>query len=266
MNEYYVYVLLDPRKPGTFVYDGGTFSFEPFYVGKGKGYRYKHHAWAHLRGQPSGNSYKARKIKNIYESGLEPLVKRKYCESESKAFELEIRMIKSIGRGSKGPLTNLSDGGEGQTGTKWTDKARKKKSKQVKEHYQTLDPARKEEIQKKRNSSLARVKDKIGQNVSKAFAKQTPRMKNYLSKVHSKISKEYWATVSDEVRKEHGLQVTENYSKWRRSVSDTEFKNAMKRANQKRAEARANRTPKQIADFKRKLSEGVKRAYAEGRL
>ncbi len=40
MNNFYTYIYLDPRKPGTFIYDNMfEFEYEPFYVGKGKGNR-----------------------------------------------------------------------------------------------------------------------------------------------------------------------------------------------------------------------------------
>jgi len=38
-NRFYVYALLDPRKPGRYVYETWEFDHEPFYVGKGSGNR-----------------------------------------------------------------------------------------------------------------------------------------------------------------------------------------------------------------------------------
>ena len=35
-NKFYVYVYLDPRKPGSFKFGEYEFDYEPFYVGKGK--------------------------------------------------------------------------------------------------------------------------------------------------------------------------------------------------------------------------------------
>lgn len=42
-NVFYVYIYLDPRKPGKYQFNKYCFLNQPFYVGKGKKDRYKHH-------------------------------------------------------------------------------------------------------------------------------------------------------------------------------------------------------------------------------
>ena len=37
---HYVYVYLDTRKPGKYVYEDLEFEYEPFYIGQGTKYRY----------------------------------------------------------------------------------------------------------------------------------------------------------------------------------------------------------------------------------
>lgn len=116
--KHYVYVLTDTRKSEEYQFGSYSFTYEPFYVGKGKGNRWKAHAAEALRVKVG--SHKDNKIRKIIaETGDLPgveIVAQNLEESE--AFELERMMIALIGRADlgKGPLTNKSDGGEGQTG------------------------------------------------------------------------------------------------------------------------------------------------------
>ena len=88
---YYIYIYLDPRKSGKYIYGDYCFLYEPFYVGKGKGRRL---------GKISGRSkYFKNKIDRIKEAGLKPIIiKIKNNISEKKSFILESELIKSIGR------------------------------------------------------------------------------------------------------------------------------------------------------------------------
>jgi len=118
---FYVYVILDPRKPGKHRFGRWVFHYEPIYVGKGSGNR----AYAHLlTSGGSKNPFKRNKIRKIRSEGLEPIVIIKRTKlTEKQALELEIRLIARIGRTNtkQGPLTNLTDGGEGTSGRKMSN-------------------------------------------------------------------------------------------------------------------------------------------------
>ena len=60
-TDFYVYAYLDPRKPGNFTYAEYNFGYEPFYIGKGRNYRYKYHLWNNSK----SNSMLIGKIKKI---------------------------------------------------------------------------------------------------------------------------------------------------------------------------------------------------------
>lgn len=81
----------------------------PCYIGKGKGSRWL----AHER-YGSSNQHLAR---IITKAGRDlPKVKIRSGLTESEAFQIERAFIAAIGRGSAGPLVNMTDGGEGFTG------------------------------------------------------------------------------------------------------------------------------------------------------
>ena len=112
-SDFYVYMYRDPL------------TNQPFYVGKGLNNR----AEAHLKDakNPDNNSrnyyntIKLNKIRKILNRGEEPVVEY-LCENmtEQDAFEFEIFLINQIGRLvlNEGPLTNLTEGGEGTLGPK----------------------------------------------------------------------------------------------------------------------------------------------------
>jgi hypothetical protein len=126
MNSSYIYALLDPRKKGSFKYEGinTVFPYEPFYIGKGK---YIYRAYSHLSEskEKTKNFYKFNKIAKIRrEIKKDPIIFKIYENlSTLEALEKEKIVIKIIGRGRNGPLTNLTDGGEGMDGYKHSKKA-----------------------------------------------------------------------------------------------------------------------------------------------
>lgn len=113
---FYVYVYLDPRKSGNYMYGNYSFEYEPFYVGKGCNDRSYHHLCESHQKQNSNKSF-INKIKKIQkEIDTDPIIMiYKKNMSENESYELEKKLIDMIGRKDlkKGPLCNLTDGGEG---------------------------------------------------------------------------------------------------------------------------------------------------------
>jgi len=115
--KFYVYVYLDPRKPGKYSYwengFGIDFDFEPFYIGEGQNDR----MYDHLKiDEKDGNKTKVGKIKHILNLGLKPII-YKICETNNEKFALSIEkfLVKIIGRicAKSGCLSNIVEGGRG---------------------------------------------------------------------------------------------------------------------------------------------------------
>ncbi len=99
-NRYYVYIYLDPTRPGNYKYGKFKFDYEPFYVGKG----------TNNRDTQSKNRCVKLKIDSLNESGHTYIIKRVYDDlTEDVAYSEEIRLIELIGRKIKkeGPLLNI---------------------------------------------------------------------------------------------------------------------------------------------------------------
>jgi len=125
-NEYYVYVYLDPRKPGKYKYGEYEFDYEPFYVGRGKDYRFRDHL---TEAKSDKKSFKCNKIRKIIkETSKEPIIiKIKENISFDESNIIEENLIKIIGRFdlNEGSLTNLTDGGMGSKGFESAFKGKK---------------------------------------------------------------------------------------------------------------------------------------------
>ena len=116
MNVYYVYVYLDPRKPGRFKYDEFEFDHEPFYIGKGT----KSRLFRHLK-ELNRNPIKISKISKIKSDGKDPIILKILDNlTNEDSLKIEKRLIKKIGRivNKTGPLTNYTEGGETYLGYK----------------------------------------------------------------------------------------------------------------------------------------------------
>ena len=112
-QDYYVYVFLDPSKEGNFEYADISFKYEPFYIGKGVNDRIKS---TKVIGRCSG--FKKSKLISLKNKGIKPIVEILFENlSNEKSLEIEKLLISKIGRRDLklGPLTNLTDGGDGRT-------------------------------------------------------------------------------------------------------------------------------------------------------
>ena len=171
--KYYVYVYLDPRKPGKYVYHGQAFSYEPFYVGKGgQGDTVSYKRWSqHLsigklknRNKCENNYHKYYRINNILSEGLEPLIHiyQKF-QDEQDALSAEKCLIEHIGRRDlkTGPLTNLREGGQGGA---LSEETKKKISESLKgnipwNRFKTITEMQKKAISLKVSSIVKRKVD-----------------------------------------------------------------------------------------------------------
>ena len=107
-NPYYVYIYIDPTKTHPDFEEGC-----PFYIGKGKGRRWKFHLTESK--EKTSNHQKWHKINDIRTAGFEPIViiyKKELIEED--ALNLEKNLVKKYGRkifDNNGILTNILEGG-----------------------------------------------------------------------------------------------------------------------------------------------------------
>lgn len=104
----------------------------PFYIGKGHGKRKDDHILeAKTSKKLPGNRRRIKDSKILKELKLGNVIKSKIIKdklTEKQAFKLEEELIKKYGRinNNTGILTNMSDGGEGNTGHIWSDYSKNK--------------------------------------------------------------------------------------------------------------------------------------------
>jgi hypothetical protein len=118
VKQFYVYTYRDPNRDN-----------EPIYVGKGHNKRYQDHF---NRKDRHPFTHRLQKMKR---NGIEPVIERIDVNNEAEAFELEMFLIEEIGRKDmgKGPLLNLTDGGDGISGYRFTADQREKQRTVMKE-------------------------------------------------------------------------------------------------------------------------------------
>lgn len=249
MKEFYVYIYFDPTKKGNYVYGNYNFEMEPFYIGKGKNKQLYTHL-AESKNITDDNkltnkykTYKIRKIQRLIKT--DPIIKIfKRNLKEQDAFELEIDLILRIGKkiDNTGPLTNITNGGEGLSGYKptlednlknsistkkyFSNKENRKKqsllikkshknnphiaknhSISIKEIYKN-NPDKREKASKKSKEIWLNEEYQIKQhNSHKQFYDNNPEAKNKISKFHKKRFKD------PKIRQAHAKRIKKVYEK-----------------------------------------------------
>lgn len=179
--KYYTYILLDPRKPKVQLLKGTNIilKYEPFYVGKGKNKRAEYHLKFNHYNEP--NKLKRNIIKKIKSIGLMPLIYKTALTFENVALENEKYLINIIGRRdlNRGPLSNLTNGGELNIGCKRTKEQLEKMKIASTGRRHTEET--KIKISKVHKNRIFSEQQKL--NISKALkGRKNPHSKNNLNK------------------------------------------------------------------------------------
>lgn len=218
-NRFYVYALLDPRKSKC-KYGEYKFKHEPFYIGKGTSNRTKAHGRI-VGGLLLAEKYNVLKYRITHKilrlTGRLPVIIyiNKDME-EDEAFKLESELIEIIGRRdlNRGPLSNLTNGGEGVRGYIATPELCLKRSERIKNLSPENRAAWVELVSKgvraylERTTREERAKYKKINEYVKRMSEEGKRLRYELI---AKGNKRFWASLTEEERKEKGRIQTEFY-------------------------------------------------------
>lgn len=168
VRSFYVYVLFD-------------WSGVPRYIGKGKGDR----LFKHFKEIGTTNWRKREFIdKTRHTLGEIPHVKIRENLTEKEAFEVESSLITALGRleTGTGPLTNMTDGGDGGlSGYKFSENSRKLISKRITEWNATLSPECR--VAKAKHANYCRTKEQRSDatrrgHLKRSYEKQVAKAKH----------------------------------------------------------------------------------------
>lgn len=144
---FYVYIYFDPRICCEYIIDNIKYNYKPVYVGKGTGNRYK----AHLNKRKK--NYRLHNlIHHLKCLGVDPVYHIiKEFDNEHDAHLYEKHLIESIGRADRdsGPLFNLTDGGEGTCGIRYSEQDIAKRRKNMLLFWSNLSEAERRVIGQK---------------------------------------------------------------------------------------------------------------------
>lgn len=177
IDKFYVYIYYDPRTD------------EPFYVGKGVNNR-----WQPKLRHSRQNPYLRNKLRKI---GVENIIVKFALKNvcEECALYCEIDLIAVIGRKDqgKGPLVNMTDGGDGWSGNSPTVETREKISKALVGrplgYVRTEETRRKLSKANKGHRPSEETKRKISKNNARKGKPAWNRGKKMSKEVKEKLSK-----------------------------------------------------------------------------
>jgi hypothetical protein len=239
-HDFYVYAYLDPRKPGTFVYQDYSFDHEPFYVGKGTGNRC-YFLENHQHGL-CGN--KIKKLKSLNLKSIIRIIKNEMFEKAAHALECDL--IDLIGRQDlgTGTLCNHTDGGEGTSGHIKSIETRLKLSAAAKGRIVS------EETRRKKSKSLK------GKNTwSKGFKHSEESKRNMVKgRIGFKFSEESKKRMSDAAKGKIVSEIT------RKKLSDyNKGKKHSEESKRKRSESlKGIKTGPRSEETRRRIGESGK--------
>lgn len=246
---FYVYALMDERKPGPFYYGNWKFDFEPFYIGKGKDTRWK----SHLKHKSPNytNPHNTRKIRKMEREGYSlkvRVVRENMCEAD--AFSLEIKLISRIGRYNLrlGPLTNLTRGGEGMAGQVISKKTRKILKAAGTKQFASMTPEQLAARTQKAKDAVAANPIKEAARVAKIAATASKRSEKEKAKIERKKRKTRILNGNQTLRK----PLTKKELSEKKLVGE-------QRRRQGLIDFHKNMTVTDLNEFKAKLSAGQQR-------
>ncbi len=220
-NEFYVYIIFRPN---------GI----PCYIGKGKGNRFR----------KTAKETKNPHLNNLFKkhSGNLPVVKFRGNLLEEEAFMLEKLLISILGREDieTGILFNLTDGGEGQSGSKHSDESKSKIGASSKRNW--ADPEYNTKMKSRpiyihTEETKAKIKD------SNIRTKSNPEYR-------MKCSQRAKAAQTPEVifNRTQKQRITKSTPEWKLKASDTAKRRMTPELKKKISEA--NKTTKNTREYK----------------
>ncbi len=225
MDNYLVYVLLNPNKIGQYTYGDIEFEFEPFYVGKGLPVRPAQHLCECFL--KNSNKWKANIIRKIKRTGKEPIIFTIYNNlSNNESMNRECKLISLIGRKDKGlgPLVNLTDGGEGISGYEHSNKTKEK----IKSYW-TPERKRETSIRLKLYWTDERKRERSNKYLGEsnpAYGIKRPDLSvrnketNYLKRGKSNVNAKKYTFIIENIKYNDSKKISEHYEICNKTVSN----------------------------------------------